>query len=133
MWPNPQFPADIWSHSLKKSLMENFFFCAVSVHAMTTLHCNFVFTLYWHRSIFSLQRWTSDSKKWSDIFFYSSAKEIEWKLSKYRVFSGSYFHVFSVVRIRWNTDQEKLLFGQFSCSERLNYHHWKFCTSFEQT
>ena len=70
---NPQFPADIWSHLLKKSLKENFIFCAVSVHAMTTLHCNFVFTLYWHRSIFSLQRWTNDSKKWSDIFFYSSA------------------------------------------------------------
>ena len=70
---NPQFPADIWSHLLKKFLKENLIFCAVSVHAMTTLHCNFVFTLYWHRSIFSLQRWTNDSKKWSDIFFYSSA------------------------------------------------------------
>ena len=29
MRPNPQFPAD--SHLLKKSLMENFVFCAASV------------------------------------------------------------------------------------------------------
>ena len=28
MWPNPQFPA-VWSHSLKKPLMENFNFCAL--------------------------------------------------------------------------------------------------------
>ena len=28
MWPNLQFPV-IWSHLLKKSLIENFFFCAV--------------------------------------------------------------------------------------------------------
>ena len=26
MWPNPQSIADIWSHLLKKSLMENFIF-----------------------------------------------------------------------------------------------------------
>ena len=30
MWPNPQFPA-VWSHLEKKSLMENFIFCAVHV------------------------------------------------------------------------------------------------------
>ena len=29
MCPNPQSPR-IWSHSLKKSLIENFLFCAVS-------------------------------------------------------------------------------------------------------
>ena len=30
MWPNPQKIVGIWSHLLKKSLMENFIFCAVS-------------------------------------------------------------------------------------------------------
>ena len=29
MWPNPQLL--IWSHLLKKSLMENFIFCAVGI------------------------------------------------------------------------------------------------------
>ena len=29
MWPNPQKTA-VWSHSLKKSLMENFIYCAVT-------------------------------------------------------------------------------------------------------
>ena len=30
MWPNPQETA-VWSYLLKKSLMENFIFCAVKI------------------------------------------------------------------------------------------------------
>ena len=44
MWPNPQETA-IWLHLLKKSLVENFFFCAVkSAHKgdpVSTYSCIF--------------------------------------------------------------------------------------------
>ena len=33
MWPNPQFPADL-VHLLKKSVMENFIFCAVVAYEL---------------------------------------------------------------------------------------------------
>ena len=42
-------------------------------------------------------------------FFIAPPRETARKLSKYRVFSGPYFLVFSVVRIWKNKDQEKLL------------------------
>ena len=36
------FPLRIWSHLLKKSLMENFIFCAVSVMNVTNLSVSFL-------------------------------------------------------------------------------------------
>ena len=40
MWPNPQYSA-IWSHLLKKSLMENFDFCVVSlIHGLIFMDRN---------------------------------------------------------------------------------------------
>ena len=52
MWPNPQETADsvqrIWSHLLRKSLMENFIFCAVTP-------CSSV-------SIVTLKRWVPARK-----------------------------------------------------------------------
>ena len=36
MWPNPPFPVDL-SHLLKKSLMENFIFCAVFIPLVIVL------------------------------------------------------------------------------------------------
>ena len=38
MWPNPQLPADLVTFT-KKSLMENFIFCAVLLEKYSTNQC----------------------------------------------------------------------------------------------
>ena len=47
MWPNPQL--QIWSHLLKKSLMENFIFCAVyeSFMLIVTKYVNYISMKSW--------------------------------------------------------------------------------------
>ena len=47
MWPNPQFPA-IRSHLLKKSLLENFIFCAVTGQKTFPIFVNLHHADHWN-------------------------------------------------------------------------------------
>ena len=92
----------IWSHLLKKSLMEKFIFCPVNQKTFTLdiretsnkLHQ----TKYWHFVLIFLTNNISYTLlKW----LFNTA----WKVSKYEVSSGTYF----------------LVFGHFSRSARIAY------------
>ena len=46
MWPNPQFPADLITFTVK-SLMENFIFCAVKVSFSLPLETSRIEREHW--------------------------------------------------------------------------------------
>ena len=90
MWPNPQF----WSHLLKKSLMENFIFCAViGCVATFTFGAKHLSTGLWSwskicRTVNGL--WLSCFSSFRDYLFFPFLSNLCIYLHKFWLFSLNY-------------------------------------------
>ena len=110
MWPNRSF-LWIWSHLLKKSLIENFIFCTVLEQ------------LYYHT-------------KFGKYYFKNYTETLRNKCPYLEFFWSVFYSIRTeygeILRMRENTGQKNLGHGHFSRREKWNRQHFEKNTLFHK-